>query len=54
MSTLIIEDGNRQLQAEMSRPLPWVRRQERATPKPTGEYLRDRWRALLRERGIQR
>ena len=35
-------------------PQPWFRRQERDTPRPTADYLRDRWRALLRERGIQR
>ncbi len=52
MTTLSIEDGSRLLQAEMSAPLPWVRRQERTTPKPTGEQLRDRWRTLLRERGV--
>lgn len=52
MTTLSIEDGSRLLQSEMSQPLKWVRRQERDTPKPTAEYLRDRWRALLRERGV--
>lgn len=37
MTTLIIDDGSPQLRAEMQRPVPWVRRQERATPKPTAE-----------------
>lgn len=54
MTTLIIEDGSDDLRAEMLRPLPWVRAQDRATPKPTTEQLRARWRDLLRERGISR
>ncbi len=54
MTTLIIDDGSPALRAEMARPVPWVRRQERTTPKPTGEQLRDRWRTLLRERGVAR
>lgn len=54
MTTLIIDDGSPALRAEYARPLPWVRRQERDTPRPTAEYLRERWRVLLRERGIQR
>ena len=54
MTTLSIEDGSRALQAEMAEPLRWVRRQERTTPKPTAEELRERWRRLLREAGVGR
>lgn len=54
MTTLIIEDGSEELRAEMLRPQPWYRAQERQTPKPTTEQLRARWRDLLRERGISR
>ena len=54
MTTLIIDDGSPALRAEMQRPVPWVRRQERTTPKPTAEELRERWRRLLREAGVGR
>ena len=54
MTTLMIDDASRALREELARPLPWVRRQERTTPKPTAEELRERWRRLLREAGVGR
>lgn len=52
MTTLLMQDmaptDPERLNPE-ARHEPWVRRQERDTPKPSAEYLAVRWRELVKK-----